>query len=624
MMQAEPSRRAHVLGLLLVLALCALASAIRIRGALLDPGFDVESPDGLLKSESGLIYYLTERVVEARGAPPAAFRADPRIRHPELADVPAMFTVGQEFPVAWCYLALGGEVPLHVVAVWVMGIVASLTIAGVYGLALELTRRPGWGALAAGLYAFLPFGYRTVGLIFEREELSFPLFALHLWLLARALRTRTAGAFAAAGVALVLALATWHMMGFVVLIEAAAAFAWFLRSGENPLEVRRAWVLVAVLALGALVVPVLRSKLLLLSPPVQVGGALLCAALLARRGWTSRGRKAAAALGALAVLFAAGLVATRLLRGGAGDYSHVLALLRAKLAHLGVRPEDPTGVPFEARLLWQGPFSTATPRELWVGLGAALPLGLLGVFATLVDWWRGRSERGTAALGAATAAAFVAAWLVRRTMIVACLFAPVLAAALLARMRRRRPPWAAALAMLAAVGGQALFFLPRVDDQRQVWYADPRRNAEIRRLVRWVAEHVPPSEAILGDFVVSTSILARSQNPIVLQPKYETRESRERIEAFYTTFMHGTLDELKERMRAWDCRYLLIDRHILFGGRWILGVPDAQRAPPPGTPAFLFLSTDPGVLATVPGFRLRYRSPPELRLDHFRLFERTD
>ena len=68
-----------------------------------------------------------------------------------------------------------------------------------------------------------------------------------------------------AAVSLVLALSTWHAMRFFVTLEAACIVAWFLRTGQNPLAARRAWILPAILAAGALLVPVLRAKWFVLS-----------------------------------------------------------------------------------------------------------------------------------------------------------------------------------------------------------------------------------------------------------------------------------------------------------------------------------------------------------------------
>ena len=55
----------HALGVAFLLALVAASAALRISVALGDPNFDRESPAGLLKTDPALLYYITDRIVEA-------------------------------------------------------------------------------------------------------------------------------------------------------------------------------------------------------------------------------------------------------------------------------------------------------------------------------------------------------------------------------------------------------------------------------------------------------------------------------------------------------------------------------------------------------------------------------
>jgi hypothetical protein len=142
------------------------------------------------------------------------------------------------------------------------------------------------------LYLASPAAYRTAGFVLLREDLSLPLFALHLWLLARAVRRPSVGAWAGCGLAALAALATWHAMTFVVTLELACVFAWLLRTGRSPLAVGRAWIAPAVVAVGSLFVPVLWSKLLLLSVPMQLAVGLGVAAARGRCcAWAGRSRR---------------------------------------------------------------------------------------------------------------------------------------------------------------------------------------------------------------------------------------------------------------------------------------------------------------------------------------------
>ncbi len=614
-MTPEPpqDRRALLGGVLVLIAAIALGSFLRIHTALTDPCFDVASAKGLLKSDPGLLYYVTDRIVEHGGAPPPDLRADPNIEWPELSDWPAMETVGQEFVVAWCKLFLAPDTPLHVVAVYAMGIFASLAAIGVYGLAYELSRRHLWAALSVLLYTGFAANYRTIGFIFIREDFSVPWLALHVWLLVRAYRVRTVTSYVLAALALVLAVSTWHAMSFVVTLFVLTVFLWFLRTGQNPFAAPRAWVFVAILGAASLVVPVLWSKLFLLSLPMQ-----MLAAMLACRGARSRVASIGVVLATLVLLMLASSAVSNAVGGGQGDYSHVFALMKAKLEHLGRRPPNPDELTPEVRLLWQGPFATASLLQVVMEFPVGALFLAIGAVMAAPAWLRGRGDPIESILIALTLGSTLAACLVQRLIILPGLLAPAVAVVVLRRWR----PSAAVTAMAIGILLQAIDRVHVIPQYVIPWYQPPARNAELAHLVDSIPALVPHGEAIASDFVNSTAILAHTRHPAILQPKYETQRSRRRAEEFHITFCQGTPDEFRELVKRYRCRYVLIDRQTMWWAtKYIGGIPNKQELPSPGTAAAAFFSTDANALASVPGYRLLYRSPRELRFDSYRLYE---
>jgi hypothetical protein len=602
----------------MLLLAVGLGATIRIHTALTDPNFDVQSARPLLRSDPALLYYITDRIVEAGGLPPEDFRADRRVEHPDGADLPAMFSVGQELLVAGLYRWLGGDAPLHVFCVWVMGIFASLAAVAVYGLTFELTRRVRWAVLAVSLYVVLEGNYRTIGFILIREDFSVPWFALHLWAAARAARVGSRRAIVAAAVTLGLAASTWHAMGFVISIEAACLFAWFLRTGRNPLAAPGALAFAGVLAAFAGAVPMLRAKLFGLSLPMQVMIALLGAAAWERLGRRPRQGTRIAGLLVLAVAFAGTSVVSGLLEGDREGYAHVFELMEAKVRHLGRLPEDPNELSFDSRLLWQGPFQTASASYYIGSLGFALPVLALALRFGVRGWRNGRGDAATMLLLAFTVTGAVTAVLVRRTIILPSLTLPVVAAVLLSRTRAGIPRTAMIAGGLAA---QVVLFSVWLKDLRIPWYEPPSRNAELAHALDWIERHVPPGEPLAADFVNSTAVLAHTRHPILQQPKYETTRSRRRIEQFMTTFAHRSPEELRRWIRSQRCRYLLVDRSFWLGAGYLLGFSTKRtRGPPPGTAITALCSRDPRVLNGQAGFRLLYRSPEDLGGDSFRVF----
>ena len=611
------ARSAKLAGLCVLLAVLAFGSAVRIQTALSLPVFAAGNADGMLKSDTGLLYYITTRIIDAGGLPPSDFRSDPRVEYPETSDLPAMETVGQEFLVAWAHLLTGGRLPLYVLATIVMGVFASLAAIGVYGLALELTGQVRWAVCAVVLFAIVPANYRTIGFVLIREDGSLPFFALHLWLLARAARIRTGVSIAMAAVALVLALSTWHAMRFFVTLEALCIVVWFLRSGQNPLAARRAWILPAILAAAALWVPVLRAKWFVLSFCMQAVAAMGLAAWVDRR--VALGPHARRGVG-LAALLACVAIASGLARGlGApDDYGHVIDFAWSKLRFLGALPDDPNLLSFGTRLLWQGPFETAS---FWGTLGTLVVPGVLlpvALARAAPDWLRGRGDGRVQVLLAFCAASIVAVCLVQRMVVLGGLLAPIAVCLVLRELRPGFPTaWVVGLGLVQTASFAT--YMHGYEARLERWY-QPQQQLELARAEHWIGEHLPPDAAIVADFVNGTGILVHSGNPIVLQPKYETLRSRDRIEAFLGTLYHQPLAEfarlLGERFAA---RYLLIDMNLLWGARYQAGLPLSAWHPIEGTAAFELLNPNPRVYQHVPGFKLLYKSEDDSAF--WRLYE---
>jgi hypothetical protein len=622
------SPRGHrLLGIAFLLLAIAFCSWVRIGTTLSDPNFLTDRPEGMMRSDPGLLFYMVERVVESGGLPPPDFRADPRVEHPRRVDLPRLDAVCMEYPIAWAYLLAGKGVPLHVFSLWFMSVVASLAAAGCYLLALELTGKVRWACLATALFAVTFANYRTTGFLLMREDLSIPFFALHLALLVRAARLRTAASMALCALALTVALASWHAMRFFVTLEFLCIAAWFFRTGESPFDAPRAWLLPVVAGGLSLGVPLLVRTGFLLSVPMRMAAGLLAAAVLKRRG-TGRVGAAAAAVGTIAALTLVNAVTGT---DGASDYNHVWELMKMKVRFLGEQPADPALLSFDARLMWGGdgggPFATL-PVGLWpVYFGVAI-LPAIPAFAQAVrDWFRGRGSGAEWMVISLAAVGLVNAWLVNRVQSLPALLLPVCAAIFLSRFEKRQ---AGAVLMAAVVAVQAICFFGTLGRYRNSWYQAPNRTYELRALLSALPALVPENEAVMADPIVSTAILAHTRRPIVLQPKWEEAEARARLRDFLFSFYHGTPDALHRLLTGkYRCRYLLVDREMLGDFRYEAGLPLARQAPDPGTAAALFLQRDPRILSAIPGYRLVYWAPSRVPppgtgpVDGLQLYELT-
>ena len=593
---------------------CAWGLWIRVDTTLSDPNFDLCEPRGLLRSDPALLDYLSARIHAAGGRLPADFAAETRLQHPYVTDVPSEFPLGLEFLVAWMQARMGDVVPLHVTALCVSSLCAALFVLGIYGLVRELTASSAWATLATLVALFTPANYRTLGFLFVGEDLALPLFLFHLAWLASAVRSGRARDYLASGCLAGAAAATWHAASFVLTLELLAWTTWAVLRGTSPLRApKTAWVLVAP-ALAGLCVPVLRASGWLVSPGAALALALFLAGGCERRGWLPPARlRAAVVLGSVGLVALFGVLAPT-------TYAHVHAVVWSKLRFLGRFPSDPSELPFDARLLWQGPFETLPLAGLvaWCGWPLAVLFG-----GALVSLGRRGASRGTGPfLCASTLLAASAGWMFARLAVLAGFLAPVAGVVVFARWPRRA--WAYGCAGLLTVL-QASTFAHFIAEHRIEWYLPASARAEFVALIEAVEQRVPRDEPILGDFVNSPALLAHLGNPIVLQPKYETDRSRRQAEAFLTAFFRGTSAELAALMRSrFRARYLLVDGYVL--GQ----LSRATAGLRPGEPlradsaAAALLSDADEALRAIPGFELLYRGRSGVPFADFRLFVLAD
>jgi hypothetical protein len=593
-------------GILFLVFVVVLSSAIKIQTTLSDPNFPASDPIGSIRSDPGLIYYILERIIDNRGLPPEDFRADPRVTYPLPADLPSLDTVSQEFPIAWAYMLFGKEIPLHVFCLYFMSVFSCLSAIGVYFLTKELTSKVQWACFSVILFAITDANYRTMGFLLMREDFSLPFYAIHLALLARVARTKSIGSMVACAISLVVALASWHAMSFIVTLEVFTIFIWFLRTGNNPFHVPKVWLIPTIVLLFSLGIPVLQRTNFLFSIPFRMVAGVLAAYFLQMRGFS----RSNCSLVAVGVVLAISGVQVVLASNGSADYAHVWSLMFEKIRHLGILPSDPNALSPDVRLMWQGPFSTLHLDQWNYFFGITLWLSLPFLVMECFGWVSGKGNNLTCLLAGFTIIALANSWLVERVMVLPGLLLPVCTAIFLSRVQRKQIITGTAC---VAIAWQGVHFGRHVHGSINPWYQFVDHAAEYRALIQAIPSLVPDNAAILADSVSSTAILAHTRHPIVLQPKWEEKDARERVKEFLQAVFHGTPSDLRRLALSYDCRYILIDRWILVSAfRYLGGAPIEQQAPTPGTAAERFLGRTSMDSDPIPGYRLIYRSPTSL------------
>lgn len=517
-------------------------------------------PPHLFKEESALQYRYARMV--ARGEPipilDRAFQYPEGVRPRE--DLPLLMERLTGFAArAWRIVRPAAE--FGDVIVVVKAIVSTVSLPACFAVAWLVFRSRWAGLWGAFLDACSQAAtYRTVQ-GFAHEDFALPLLFLGVagmiaGLVHPVARVR-AGCSLAAGGALAGALLTWHFSRFVLLAE-AAAMACVLAAG-NVATARRIRVTlgatVAVLAVAAVSTTHLRATRLIGGGPFLALVAVLAAASVVSAGGPPR-RFAAGRVRKFAWYF--GLPIAGLLIAVATDpnralYGHVWELLLAKVRHGGIKPTDPSSLPFDVRVLWTGSFHGASPAWVLWAMGGPLLASA---------WALGRAASGRLDLSdaprrsgwlllAVNAVGFtVAVFLARRLSVFAVFFLAALGGGSIARGPGGVGRMAAA-GLLAAVllanspwlhGPAWVRLPPPVTASSPAEQFQPVSQVDVS-LTAWARLETPRDAVFAGRFNVLPPLLAYADRAIALHSKFEVPGIRDKVRR-HLRAVFGSEDDL--------------------------------------------------------------------------------
>lgn len=543
LISAVKYQRGVKIGLAILGLLALFAAGLTMRRMVLDAQYAAYGRVLPFNMESALEFRYVRMLFEGRGLP----AIDKQVQAPEGVNVRRTYTIGAEYVYALAAKVFPGSMALSERVRWIAAAWFCLGIP-LLGLWLWFWLRSAWAAGIGGAFYAVSLAavIRSTGQELSHENFALPLLIGHLALAAMAEaqpRERNFVILALLSAALLAgALACWDLIQFAVAIWAALHFFRLVGGAYfAPARRRVQWLLTLLaLAVVGLANPYLRAHGFAVSPAMMLAygtgiGIGLQRLAPPRTGWR---RVAVAAL--------PGLVALALgfcLAGVYGAaYGHFWELIQAKILFLNHKPADPALLTFAQRILWAPALDSANWRLTMILFPATMPLLLLTVIIACsrarwrtdpvivyLLWFCGLSlpffilfVRFHVFLIIAISAllGWAAYWA----------FAPGAAG----ESRRR---WlrvvnlvgrgAMILLLLAGVGVEAANVLR--DPVR--WGSEPAYLSQKDELIQWLRDN-NITDPVLANFSISAVMLAYADCPIVLHPKFESPEIRERVQAY--------------------------------------------------------------------------------------------
>ncbi len=423
------------------------------------------------------------------------------------------------------------------------------------------------GFWAAAFYAVaISSVARSTGQELSHENNAIPFLLWHLatgawaWNRAQTVRSRRVWGWVSAGLA-ALALCAWDLVQFYLMLVMVWGLGMALRGRlSKELLWSRYIPLMAVLLASGMRNPYLVSHAFWLSPTMALGWALLFAGAPVAQ----RQRMVTRVLLSLIPILVFLILGSFFLP----SYSHFASLLVAKLRFLNIRPEDPARLTFDQRILWVPALNSTSWEMVWrwfplllvltAGAGSALihalvrnrrsfadfpPLlfFLLASFFTFILFFRFHVwvvvwVCGLVGLWAGLEGEGGVRW--RRWLV-----AVLLAVGWLAEASQ---PW---LGPIPWDRPEVVAPEAQKWDGPLFWGRPNVYAAETEALMEHLRKYVAP-EPVLANFGISAGIATYGGCPVVLHPKFESPEIREKVCEYGEALFKGDEAEFRGWMEA--------------------------------------------------------------------------
>jgi len=452
------------------------------------PFFDKQDGDGFFWTESAFHFRHFLMITEGKNIP----SIDREIQHPEGLDTVRYITPVMERVTGTLYRLFFSSTPPHLFLIYYSFIFTTLSVLAIFLVGKIVWRSNVAAFISAVFYGLTPASLiRTAGAGFIREDFALPFIFFSFACFMYCLRKDKPLVSAIGSSLLFIALAAWHATQlYLSLFILGMTTAYFI--SKKKVLPRKSLLVFVVFMLGSsILLPILRAKYFIFSPALMLSYGLLAASFIsAFKGGNKRKNILIGQL-VIIVLFAASLIIQKLM----GAYSHIYELIFAKIRFLGVLPEDPAKLSFEAKAVWTSAFVSPKLIEIPILLSFSFLFGMIGAIIMIYRISRRKAEPYEVMIAFFTICTFVLFLMIHRMHIF------------------------------------AVFFLA---------------------LSSFIRENTDKDSAVLTMFQLGPAVAVYTGHPVILHSKFESKLLRDKVEDVYTSLFQSEVEfyELCRRYKA--------------------------------------------------------------------------
>ncbi len=239
----------------------------------------------------------------------------------------------------------------------------------------------------------------------------------------------------------------------------------------------------------------------------------------------------------LITLIAALILIAHPVSGYGRTYSHMRSLLWYKIRFLNQKPSDPNLLPYDVRILWTPALTSPSGRTILFHFSTLLLLGTLSVIPTVGRMFKRRIGPVEEFLFVNLLMFFLLYLMFSRMEVFLIFFICIFIGKWVVTVMKY-PVRKAAL--ISSVVFLCIFFegskvVAHIDD-----IGRPVDYDAVKDIISWIRRETPEKSVILSHFNLSPVILTYTNRKIVLHPKFESADMREKVRKYlFALFDHS-------------------------------------------------------------------------------------
>ncbi len=525
--------------------------------------------------ESALYFHYAEKFAKGE----KIRDIDKRAQYPEGLEVKKKLTLGKGLVAGTLYRILGlKNIPFQNFVRHFDVLFFCLGIFPLFFIVRGFTKNNYAGFISALVYAIaFPALVRSTGLGFLRENFALPLLFFHIWLFLKGCDEDNLWISFGSGFFLAAGMMTWDFSQFYLLLVALYVAIRLLTSRKYTRILHHfSFSMILTIFAGA-INPYLRYHNFLFSYGMMLSYALIISSIICS---LKKVKKVGAVKIAFVLVFSVLLVLSLQVSHYSQTYSHVLGKFFAKIKHLNVKPSDPAELSFSERIEWVPPFHSATSK-----LGGKYPISDFYSFFILsflplpylIFRIFKRKASETEKMLLYYVAIFFLLYLMFVRLQVFLIFFLIISIGIGFRYLRDiwKKVWHRNVAIALWFLIVALFtvfqmhyFLGKGKILSPVSVFGGASAAAIsaqKELTNWIEKNTEDDAVILSDFYLQPAILQYGKRAIILHPKFESRDMRDKVREYMEAFFQPKEKDFHDFCLKYGADYYVFNQGIFAG-----------------------------------------------------------